>query len=112
MAHSLVIAATDAELPAMLRHAFQRCVFTTAEQLRATIHDKPGPLVIVLDATQADVVVGLNRSDVRAVVLLTPQKVPVVFGKPVVAVVERPLFAPKVLLAIKLALAELTPRGP
>lgn len=68
---------------------------------------KPGAMVIVLDESQADLVVGLPRDDVRAVALVTPGPIPVIFRKPVVAVVERPLLASRVVAAVSQALGEL-----
>jgi hypothetical protein len=91
----------------MLRDAFQRATFTTADRLRAVLPIKPGSMVVVLDESQADLVSDLPRDDVRAVALVTPGRIPVIFRRPVVAVVERPLLAARVLSAIHKALAEL-----
>jgi hypothetical protein len=66
-------------------------------------------MVVVLDESQADLVAGLRRNDVRAVALVTPGAIPVIFRPPVVAVVERPLLASRVLAAISKALGELGP---
>jgi hypothetical protein len=109
VAAALLVTAVDAELPAMLRGAFQRTTFTSAEHLRAVLPIKPGSMVIVLDETQADLVTGLRRTDVRAVALVTPGAIPVIFRRPVVAVVERPLRASSVVAAIQQALGELGP---
>ena len=109
MSAALLITAADAELPAMLRGVFERATFTRAEHLRAVMAIKPGAMVIVLDGTQADLVVGLRRTDVRAVALVTPGTIPVIFRRPVVAVVERPLRASIVVAAIQQALGELGP---
>jgi len=67
-------------------------------------------MVVVLDAADASLVMGLMLRDVRAVALVTPQNVPMMFRRPIVAVVERPLHASRVVPAIKLAVAELSPR--
>jgi hypothetical protein len=104
---SLLVTATDGELPAMLRGAFQRVTFTTERHLRAVMDLKVGSMVIVLDESQADLVTGLHRDDVRAVALVTPGHIPVVFQRPVVAVVERPLLPSRVLAAVNRALGEL-----
>jgi hypothetical protein len=106
---SLLVTAADGELPAMLKDAFQRATFTTADHLRAVLPIKPGSMVVVLDESQADLVSGLHRNDVRAVALVTPGPIPVIFHPPVVAVVERPLLASRVLAAISKALEELRP---
>ncbi len=107
MATSLLVTAPDAELPAMLRGAFQRTTFTTAEHLRAVLSIKPGAMVILMDETQTALVAGLQRTDVRAVALVTPRPIPVIFRPPVVAVVERPLQSARVVAAILQALGEL-----
>jgi hypothetical protein len=109
VATSLLVTAPDAELPAMLRGAFQRATFTTREHLRAVLTIKPGRMVIVLDESQTDLVTGLSRTDVRAVALVTPGAIPVVFRRPVVAVVERPLLAARVVAAIHQAFGDLGP---
>jgi hypothetical protein len=109
---ALLITAADPELPAMLRFGFPGAVFARPEQVRAIINVKPGSMVVVLDGADASLVMGLMRKDVRAVALVTPQKVPMMFRRPIVAVVERPLYAPRVITAIKLAIAELTPPTP
>ena len=100
--------ATDGELPAILSGGAQRATFTTAEHLRAVLPLKPGAMVVVIDETQADLLTGLGGSDVRAVALVTPGPIPVIFQAPVVAVVERPLLASRVLAAISKALGELS----
>jgi len=105
---SLLVTATDGELPAILSGAAQRATFTTPAHLRAVLPLKPGAMVVVLDESQADLVAGLGRSDVRAVALVTPRRIPVIFQRPVVAVVERPLLASRVLAAISKALGELS----
>jgi hypothetical protein len=107
VAASLLITASDRELPAILGGTFQRATFTTAERLRAVLPIKPGAMVIVLDESQADLVAGLGRDDVRAVALVTPGRIPVVFARPVVAVIERPLLASRVVAAVSQALGEL-----
>jgi hypothetical protein len=107
MATSLLVTAPDGELPAMLKGAFARATFTTAQVLRAVLPVKPGSMVVVLDETQADLVAGLGRTDVRAVALVTPGPIPVIFRRPIVAVVERPLLAARVLAAISQALGDL-----
>lgn len=109
MTPSILVTASDPELPAILRLAFVRTFFATAEQVRAIISVKPGSMVVVIDEGHAHLVSGLLRKDVRAVALVTPKTVPVIFRRPIVAVVERPLFAPHVVTAIKLALSELGP---
>lgn len=106
---ALLVTATDGELPAILRGGPQRATFTTPEHLRAVLPLKPGAMVVVLDESQADLVAGLPRSDVRAVALVTPGPIPVVFRAPVVAVVERPLLASRVLAAVSKALHDLPP---
>ena len=93
MSASLLVTATDGELPAILRGGPQRATFTTAAHLRAVLPIKPGSMVVLLDGSQADLVAGLRRDDVRAVALVTPGPIPVIFHPPVVAVVERPLLA-------------------
>jgi len=107
MSASLFVTASDGELPALLSGAAQRATFTTAEHLRAVLPLKPGAMVVVLDESQADLVTGLVREDVRAVALVTPKQIPVIFRSPVVAVVERPLLASRLLAAINKALGEL-----
>jgi hypothetical protein len=109
MATSLLVTAPDADLPAILRGAFQRATFTTREHLRAVLTIKPGPMVIVLDESQTDLVTGLQRTDVCAVALVTPGAIPVIFRSPVVAVVERPLLAARVVAAIHQAFGALVP---
>jgi hypothetical protein len=106
---SLLVTATDAELPALLRGPFPGVVFATADEVRAIIRVKPGSLVILLDAADAGLVSGLVRTDVRAVSIVTRQKVPMMFGYPIVASVERPVVSARLLMAIKLAMAELGP---
>jgi hypothetical protein len=101
------VTATDGELPAMLKGGPQRATFTTVEHLRAVLPLKPGSMVVVLDESQAHLVAGLRRDDVRAVALVTPGPIPVIFRPPVVAVVERPLLASRVLAAISKAQREL-----
>jgi hypothetical protein len=103
------VTAPDPELPAILRSVFQRAVFATADQVRAIINVKPGAMVVVVDEAQAHLVAGLLRRDVRAIALVTRQAIPVMFRRPIVAVVERPLFASRVVTAIQLAMAELAP---
>ena len=109
MPASLLVTATDAELPAILRGGPHRATFTTAEHLRAVLPLKPGAMVVVLDESQAHLVAGLPRDDIRAVALVTPGPIPVIFRPPVVAVVERPLLAARLLEAINRALGELRP---
>jgi len=104
-----LVTAQDPELPALLRPNFPAAIFATADQVRAIINVKPGPLVIVLDASDAGLVAGLLRKDVRAVAVVTPQRVPIVFRRPIVTFVERPLVSTKVVLAIRLAVTELSP---
>jgi len=104
---ALLVTAPDVELPAMLKGAFARATFTTAQVLRAVLPVKPGSMVVVLDETQADLVAGQRRSDVRAVALVTPGPIPVIFRRPIVAVVERPLLASRVMAAITQALGDL-----
>ena len=106
---SLFVTAPDAELPALLRGAFPGVAFATVEQVRAIIRVRPGSLVVLLDGADANLVSGLMRNDVRAVAIVTRQKVPMMFGHPIVASVERPVFSAKLLMAIKLAMAELGP---
>ena len=106
---SILVTAPDPELPAILRMAFKRTFFATAEQVRAIISVKPGSIVVVIDEGHTHLVSGLLRKDVRAVALVTPKTVPMIFRRPIVAVIERPLFAPRVVMAIKLALSELGP---
>jgi hypothetical protein len=106
---SLLVTAPDAELPGMLKSTFQRAMFTTADHLRAVLSIKPGAMVIVLDESQSDLVTGLRRTDVRAVALVTPGAVPVIFRRPVVAVVERPLKASRLVAAIQQAIGDLGP---
>jgi hypothetical protein len=101
---SLLVTAPDPELPAMLKSVFQRVTFTTAERLRAVLAIKPGSMVILLDQAQSDLLAGLRRNDVRAVALVTPGTIPVIFRRPVVTVVERPLVALRVVAAIQQAL--------
>jgi hypothetical protein len=110
LATALLVTAADADLPAMLGGLTPRATFTNAEHLRAVLSLKPGSMVIVLDETQADLVAGLRRTDVRAVALVTPRAIPVIFRQPIVAVVERPLLATSVVAAIHRALAELWPQ--
>lgn len=105
---SLLVTATDGELPAILSGGPQRATFTTAEHLRAVLPLKPGAMVVVLDESQADLVTGLQRSDVRAVALVTAKPIPVIFQAPVIAIVERPLSASRVLAAVNKALGELS----
>jgi hypothetical protein len=109
---SLLVTAEDSELPAMLRFSFPEAVFARPEQVRAIINVKPGSMVVVLDAADVSLVMGLMRRDVRAVALVTPQRAPMMFRRPIVAVVERPLYASRVVTAIKLAVAELSPPTP
>jgi hypothetical protein len=110
MPPSLLITAPDGELPALLRGAFPGAVFATAAQVRA-VGIKHGPHVVVLDSVDAALVSGLPRDDIRAVAIVVRQKVPVMFGHPIVASVERPIVSAKLVMAIKLAMAELTPRS-
>jgi hypothetical protein len=108
---SLLVTAHDAELPALLRGSFPGVVFATADQVRAMIRVKPGSLVVLLDAADASLVSGLIRKDVRAVAIVTRQKVPMMFGYPIIASVERPVVSARLLMAINLAMAELGPPG-
>ena len=88
---SLIVTAPDPELPELLRAPFPGAVFASAEQVRAIIRVKPGSLVVLLDARDSSLVTGLLRNDVRAVAIVTPQKIPMMFRKPIVATIERPL---------------------
>jgi hypothetical protein len=106
---ALLVTAPDVELPAMLKSTFQRAMFTTAGHLRAVLTIKPGAMVIVLDESQSELVTGLRRTDIRAVALVTPGTVPVIFRPPVVAVVERPLQASRLVAAIHQAIGDLGP---
>jgi hypothetical protein len=106
---ALLVTAPDSELPAMLRSVFPGVAFATPEQFRAIIKVKPGSLVVVLDGLDAALVAGLVRSDVRAVALVTPQRVPMMFRRPIVITIERPLVAATLVAAIKLAMGELAP---
>jgi hypothetical protein len=109
VAASLLVTAVDAELPRMLVGAFKRVTFTTAERLGAVLAVKPGPMVLLLDESQVGLVADLRRNDVRAVVLVRTQRVPVVFRHPVVAVLERPLVASQIISALQQALADVSP---
>jgi len=109
MMAALLVTAPDRELPTMLKGAFQRATFTTAERLRAVLTIKPGSMVVVLDESQVELLAGLNRTDVRAVALVTPGAIPVIFRRPVVTVVERPLVASRVVAAIRQALDDFGP---
>jgi len=93
----------------MLRGTFPGAIFATPEQVRAIIRVNPGPLVLVLDAADASLVSGLMRTDVRAVAVVTPAKVPMMFRRPIVVTVERPLISARVLAALKSAMGELHP---
>jgi hypothetical protein len=93
----------------MLRGAFPGVIFVTPEQVRAIIRVKPGPLVLVLDAAHSSLVSGLLRTDVRAVAVVTPATVPMMFRRPIVVTVERPLIATRVIAALKSAMGELRP---
>lgn len=106
---SLLVTAPDRELPALLRGSFPGVVFATADEVRVSIRVRPGALVVVLDAADAGLVSGLVRKDVRAVAIVTRQKVPMMFGYPIVASVERPVVSARLLMAIRLAMAELGP---
>ena len=112
MPPALIVTAPDPELPAMLGAAFPGALFATAEQVRAIIRVKPGAMVVLLNAADASLVSGLMRNDVRAVAVVTRQKVPMMFRRPIVASVERPLISARVLAAIRLAMAELSPPTP
>lgn len=107
VATSLLVTATDPELPELLKGAVARVTFTTAKRLQAVMSVKPGPMVILLDETQAELVADLQRTDVRAVAIVTAQAIPVVFRHPVVAVLERPLRGTRVMAALEQALGEL-----
>jgi hypothetical protein len=109
MPPSLLITAPDGELPALLRGSFPGAVFATAAQIRA-VGIKYGPHVVVLDSADAALVSGLSRDDVRAVAIVARQKVPMMFSRPIVSTVERPVVSAKLVMAIKLAMAELTPK--
>lgn len=111
MPAAVLVTAPDPELPAILRKVARRATFTTADSVRAVLGVKPGPIVIILDESQADLVAGLRRTDVRAVVLVTPGSVPVIFRRPIIAVVERPLEHSTVLAGLEQALLDLGPRG-
>jgi hypothetical protein len=106
---ALLVTARDSELPTMLRSAFPGVAFATPEQFRAIIKVKPGSVVVVLDGLDAGLVSGLARSDVRAVALVTPQTVPMMFRRPIVLTIERPLVAATLVAAIKRAMEELAP---
>ena len=69
-------------------------------------------MVVVLDAADASLVTGLMRKDVRAVAVVTRQKVPVMFSRPIVGSVERPLVSTRLVMAIRMAMAELSPPKP
>ena len=75
----LFVTAQDPELPALLKPGPSRAVFATQKQLRTVLGLKPGPMVILLDETQSELVGSLSRTDVRAVAIVTPGKVPVIF---------------------------------
>lgn len=105
----MLVTAPDPELPAILRDLFPGAIFATPEQVRAIIRVKPGPLLLVLDAAHASLVSGLIRTDVRGVALVTPSAVPMMFRRPIVVSVERPLVATRVIAAIKSAMGELHP---
>jgi hypothetical protein len=106
---SLLVTAPDVELPAMLPTAFPGALFATPEQVRAIIRVKPGPLVLLLDSAHASLVSGLIRTDVRAVAVVTPSAVPMMFRRPIVDSLERPLIATRVIASIKSAMGELRP---
>ncbi len=104
---SVLVIATDPELPELLRDTLGRVTFTTAKRLQAVIEIKPGPMVILLDETQVDLVADLRRMDVRAVAIVTSRAIPILFHSPVVAVLERPLGGARVMAALEQALGEL-----
>ena len=104
---SLLVIATDPELPDLLRGTVGRVTFTTAKRLQAVIDIKPGPMVILLDETQVELVADLRRMDVRAVAIVTSRAIPILFHRPVVAVLERPLGGARVMAALEQALGEL-----
>lgn len=108
---SLLVTAPDPELPAMLRGVFPGVIFAGPEQVRAIIRVKPGPLILVLDGAHASLVSGLVRTDVRAVAVVTPSTVPMMFRRPIVVSVERPLVETKVVAAIRSAMGEVHPIG-
>jgi hypothetical protein len=111
MPPALLVTAPDPELPGMLRPHFPGALFATAEQVRAIIGIKPGAMVVLLDAGDTSLVMGLMRKDVRAVAVMTRQPVPMMFRKPVVSALERPLVSTQVLTAVLKAMAELSPAG-
>jgi hypothetical protein len=59
----------------------------------------------------AFLVAGLLRKDVRAVAPVRPQKVPMVFRRPIAVVGERPLFESRVVRAVQLVMEELLQPG-
>jgi len=95
------VTATDPELRTLLEGQFARVTFTSAKHLKAVLELKPGPMVILLDESQVSLVAEVRRSDVRAVALVTQRAIPIMYSSPIVAVVERPLLAPRVVAALQ-----------
>jgi hypothetical protein len=108
---ALLVTAEDQGLAAMLRTAgaVPGATFTTPAQLKVALEYKRGPMVLLLDEAQAPLVTGCQRTDVLAVVIVTPKNVPAVFAKPVMAVIERPLLESRVVAAVRKALGSLQP---
>jgi AmiR/NasT family two-component response regulator len=111
---TLLVTADDQGLPAMLRvgGALPGATFTTPAQLKAALEYKRGPMVLLLDEAQAQLVTSCPRTDVRAVVIVNPKKVPAVFTEPVMAVIERPLLGSRVVAAVRKALGSLESEPP
>ena len=111
---TLLVTAEDQGLPAMLRvvGAVPGATFTTPAQLKVALEYKRGPMVLLLDEAQAQLATSCPRTDVLAVVIVTPKKVPAVFAKPVMAVIERPLLESRVVAAVRKALGSLQSQPP
>ncbi len=70
---------------------------------------KAVPLLLLVDESQVQLFLTSRRQDLRAVVLVSPQPVAAIFPAPVVAVVERPLEANRLLMGIRKALETFRP---
>lgn len=109
MRPTLLVTAADATLPELLRSSRIPATFTTAEGLTSALDLKAVPLLLLVDETQVPLLLTSRRQDLRAVVLVSPQPVPAIFPAPVVAVVERPLEANRLLMGIRKALETFRP---
>jgi hypothetical protein len=111
MVPTILIAAPDLLLPGMLEAGGLTATATNTGGLGSALLYKAGALLVVVDEAQVQVLLESPRHDVRAVAIVNPRSVPSIFPSPVVAVVERPVEASRVMAAIRIALGTLDAWG-